>query len=444
MNRRRFSQTAAGILGAAMLPRAPFGSGGRTLMPPLAPAGPRVDGARIQAHLTALGEFGRNPEGGVSRVAYTEFDRQAREAVMAWMREAELEVSVDAAANLIGRRAGSVAGLPPILIGSHVDSVPAGGNFDGQVGSMGAIEVARTLAASGTALRHPLEVCIWSNEEGGTIGSHAVANGLTAAELDRTSQSGKTIREGIAFLGGDPSKLGAPLRRKGDIAGYLELHIEQGGFLDEQKLRIGVVEGIVGIRHWDVTLTGFGNHAGTTPMNHRKDALLAAARCIEAVNRIVTSVPGRQVGTVGKIRVEPGAYNVIPARAVFGVELRDLDDRKVLMLWARIRAECERIARAGGVGFSVAENLASLPALTDPGLRKIIAESARALGLSTLSLPSGAGHDAQEIARIGPVGMIFVPSVGGISHSPKEFTRPEDIENGANVLLDALLRLDRM
>jgi beta-ureidopropionase / N-carbamoyl-L-amino-acid hydrolase len=444
MNRRLFSRTAAGLLGAAMLPGGSSRGNLRSLMSRFVQAGPRVDAARIQAHLTALGEFGRNPEGGVSRVAYTEFDRQGREAVMAWMREAGLEVSVDAAANLVGRRAGSVAGLRPILIGSHVDSVPSGGNFDGQVGSMGAIEVARTLAASGTALRHPLEVCIWSNEEGGTIGSHAVASGLTAAELDRTSQSGKTIREGIAFLGGDPAKLGAPLRQKGDIAGYLELHIEQGGFLDERKLPIGVVEGIVGIRRWDVTLTGFGNHAGTTPMNRRKDALLAAARCIEAVNRIVTSVPGRQVGTVGKIRVEPGAYNVIPARAVFGVELRDLDDGKVLRLWGRIQAECVRITRAGGVGFAATENPPILPALTDPGFRTIIAESARALGLATLSLPSGAGHDAQEIARIGPVGMIFVPSVGGISHSPKEFTRPEDVENGANVLLEALLRLDRM
>lgn len=436
MKRRTFARTAAGLLGAAMLPR--LSTAG-----PLR-AGPRVDGARISAHLQALGEFGKNPEGGVSRVAYTEFDRQAHEVVAGWMRDAGLEVSVDPAANLIGRRAGSVPSLRPILIGSHIDSVPAGGNFDGQVGSTSAIEVARTLGAAGVALRHPLEVCIWSNEEGGTIGSHAFASGLSAADLDRVSQSGKTMREGITFLGGDPAKLATPLRAPGSIAGYLELHIEQGGILDERKVQIGVVEGIVGIRHWDVTLTGFGNHAGTTPMNRRRDALLTASKCIQALNRIVTSVPGRQVGTVGRIRVEPGAYNVIPGRVVFGVELRDLDDARIAMFWGKVRAEFERIARVDGVGFAAVENLAIKPALTDPAFRRVIAESARELGFSTLALPSGAGHDAQEIARIGPVGMIFVPSVGGISHSPKEFSRPGDIENGANVLLAALLRLDAM
>jgi N-carbamoyl-L-amino-acid hydrolase len=378
----------------------------------------------------------------VSRVAYTEFDRQAREAVLGWLREAKLEASIDAAANLVGRRAGTDAALRPILIGSHVDSVPEGGNFDGQVGSTSAIEVARALDAAGSSLRHPLEVIIFSNEEGGTIGSHTLAAGLSPAELDRVSQSGKTLREGLRFLGGDPDRLDTARRKPGDIAAYLELHIEQGAVLDERKIQIGVVEGIVGIRHWDVTVEGFANHAGTTPMNRRKDALLVAARCIEAVNRLVTRVPGRQVGTVGRIRVEPGAYNVIPGRVVFGLELRDLDDAKIRTLYETIRVECQRLARAGGTAITLTENLAIQPALTDPRLRRIIAEAARGLGLSTLSLPSGAGHDAQEMARIGPVGMIFVPSVNGISHSPREFSRPPDIENGANVLLQSLLTVD--
>ncbi|HEV8149475.1 MAG TPA: M20 family metallo-hydrolase [Gemmatimonadales bacterium] len=407
------------------------------------PAALRVDAARISLHLTALSQFGKNPQGGVSRVAYTDADRLGREAALGWMREAELAVSIDAAGNLVGRRPGRDASLKPLVLGSHIDSVPSGGNYDGDVGSLSAIEVARTLAVSGTVLRHPLEVILFENEEGGTTGSHALATGLTAADLDVVSQSGKTIREGIRFLGGDPDRLASVRRAKGDIAAYLELHIEQGGTLDEAKLPIGVVLGIVGIRHWEVTVEGFANHAGTTPMNRRRDALLVAARCIDIVNRTVRSIPGRQVGTVGWLRVEPGAYNVIPGKVVFGLELRDLEDAKIRELFQRIRGECLRLAREGGTTISFQESpRANAPALTDPKIRRTIADAARRMRLATLALPSGAGHDAQEMARLGPVGMIFIPSVGGISHSPKEFSRPGDIENGANVLLQTLLALD--
>jgi N-carbamoyl-L-amino-acid hydrolase len=432
MNRRQFNRALIGGTVSVALPwRFPQGQ-----------AGLRVDGAVINEHLAALSEFGKNPEGGVSRVAYGKADRRARETVMGWMREAKLEVAIDAAGNLVGRRAGRDSSLKPLVLGSHIDSVPEGGNFDGDVGSMSAIEVSRTLDRAAITLRHPLEVLIFQNEEGGTIGSHALAAGLTPTDLDRVAQSGKTIREGIRFLGGDPDRLDAVRRHPGDITAYLELHIEQGGILDQRKIPIGVVLGIVGIRHWDVTITGFANHAGTTPMAGRKDALVVAARCIVAVNRIVRSIPGRQVGTVGKIQVEPGAYNVIPGRVTFGLELRDLDEPKILRLHQRILAECRRLAQEGGTTLSERENLASAPALTTPGIRAVIANAAQGLGLATLSLPSGAGHDAQEMARLGPVGMIFVPSVGGISHSPREFTRPGDIDNGANVLLHSLLALD--
>ena len=432
MNRRQFSRALVAGASAAALPWR-FASG---------QSGLRVDGAVIQEHLAALAEFGKNPEGGVSRVAYGEADRRAREVALGWMREAKLETAIDAAGNLVGRRAGRDPSLKPLVLGSHIDSVPEGGNFDGDVGSMSAIEVSRTLDRAATTLRHPLEVLIFQNEEGGTIGSHALAAGLTPVDLDRVAQSGKTIRDGIRFLGGDPDRLDTVQRHRGDIAAYLELHIEQGGILDQRRIPIGVVLGIVGIRHWDVTITGFANHAGTTPMAGRKDALLVAARCIEAVNRIVRGIPGRQVGTVGRIQVEPGAYNVIPGRVTFGLELRDLDDAKVKSLHERIMVECRRLARAGGTTLSERESLAITPALTDPAIRGVISAAARALGLATLALPSGAGHDAQEMARLGPVGMIFVPSVGGISHSPREFTRPLDIENGANVLLHSLLALD--
>lgn len=403
----------------------------------------RVNGKRVMDHLFALAEFGKNPQGGVSRVAYSDADKQGREYVLGLMREAKLETSIDAAGNLIGRRAGSAAGLKPLLIGSHIDTVPEGGNYDGVVGSMGAIEVAQTLAENNVTLRHPLEVVIFQNEEGGLIGSRAMDGELMEKELDLVSRSGKTIRDGIKFIGGDPSKLADVRRQKGDIAAYLELHIEQGNTLDNEKIKIGVVEGIVGINWWDVTIEGFANHAGTTAMNNRQDALLAGAKFIEAVNRIVTSVPGRQVGTVGRINALPGAPNVIPGKVVLSLELRDLDAEKIKMLYEKIYAEAQQIAAATKTKFDFEEINVNIPAPTDPRIRSLISEAAKELGLSTKLLPSGAGHDAQDMARLGPVGMIFVPSAGGISHSPREFSHPEDIANGANVLLHTLLKLDK-
>ncbi len=403
----------------------------------------RVNGERIMKHINGLAEFGKNPQGGASRVAYSDADKQGREYVLGLMRDAKLDVSIDAAGNLIGRRAGSASGLRPLLIGSHIDTVPEGGNYDGVVGSMGAIEVAQTLAENNVTTRHPLEVVIFQNEEGGLIGSRAMDGELTERELDLVSRSGKTIREGIRFIGGDPAKLADVRRKKGDIAAYLELHIEQGATLDTEKIKIGVVEGIVGINWWDVTIEGFANHAGTTAMNNRQDALLAAAKFIEAVNRVVTSVPGRQVGTVGRINALPGAPNVIPGKVVLSLELRDLDAAKINMLYEKIRAEAQQIANASRTKFDFKEINVNIPAPTDVRIRGLISEAARELGLSTKMLPSGAGHDAQDMARLGPVGMIFVPSVGGISHSPREFSHPEDIANGANVLLHTLLKLDR-
>lgn len=403
----------------------------------------RVNGKRIIDHILALAEFGKNPQGGASRVAYSEADKLGREYVLTLLRDAKLEVKIDAAGNLIGRRAGSVANLKPLLIGSHVDTVPEGGNYDGVVGSMGAIEVAQTLAENNVTLRHPLEVVIFQNEEGGLIGSRAMDGELTEKELDLVSRSGKTIREGINFIGGDVAKLAEIRRQKGDIAAYLELHIEQGGILDTEKINIGVIEGIVGINWWDVTIEGFANHAGTTAMNNRQDALLAAAKFIEAVNRIVTSVPGRQVGTVGRINALPGAPNVIPGKVVLSLELRDLDAAKINMLFEKIQTEAQKIAGDSKTKFDFKEINVNIPAPTDPQIRSTINDAARELGLTTKLMPSGAGHDAQDMARLGPVGMIFVPSVGGISHSPREFSRPEDIANGANVLLHTLLKLDR-
>lgn len=430
MNRREFNLNLLRAAGA-------FASPAPQSTPQL-----RVDGRRVNDHLRDLSEFGKNPQGGVSRVAYSDADLKGREYAMKLMREAKLDVSVDAAGNIIGRRAGADASLKPLIIGSHIDSVPEGGNYDGDVGSMGAIEVAQTLAEKNVSLRHPLEVIIFQNEEGGTIGSHAIAAGLTEKELNLVTNSRKTIREGVKLIGGDPDRLSGVVRKPGDVAAYLELHIEQGGVLHSEKIDIGVVEGIVGIAWWDVTIEGFANHAGATPMNQRRDALLAAAKYIEAVNRVVTGVPGRQVGTVGKIQAFPGAYNVIPGKVTASLGLRDLDAAKMKTLFEKILSEVQQIEKTTGTKFEFKQAISTPPAPTDVRVRRVIDEAAKQFGFTTKSMPSGAGHDAQEMARLGPVGMVFIPSVDGISHSPREFSRPEDVTNGTNVLLHSLLKLD--
>jgi len=432
MNRREFNLNLLCAAGAFALPS------------PQSTSQLRVNGQRVNAHLAELSQFGKTPEGGTHRLAYSEADLKGREYAMKLMREAKLDVSIDAAGNIVGRRAGGDPNLKPLIIGSHIDSVPEGGSYDGQVGSMGAIEVAQTLAENNVALRHPLEVILFQNEEGGTIGSHAIAVGLTEKELNLVTNSKKTIREGVKFIGGDPNKLAGVVRKPGSIAAYVELHIEQGGLLHSEKINIGVVEGIVGINWWDVTVEGFANHAGTTPMNQRHDALLAAAKYVEAVNRVVTSVPGRQVGTVGKIQAFPGAYNVIPGKVTTSLGLRDLDAAKTQMLFQKIQDEVRQIEKATGTKFEFKQTNLTPPAPTDVRVRRVIDEAAKQLGFTTKFMPSGAGHDAQEMAHLGPVGMIFVPSVDGISHSPREFSRPEDVTNGTNTLLHTLLKLDAM
>jgi N-carbamoyl-L-amino-acid hydrolase len=444
MDRRDFNRRIAGAIGAFSLGSpldALAGTPGPGRAVGISPA-LRVNGERINAHLAALSEFGKNPYGGVSRVAYSDFDKAGREYVKGLMRDAGLDVSVDVAGNILGHRDGKDAALPPIWFGSHIDSVPDGGNYDGDVGVLSSIEVAQTLQENRVVTNHPINVVVFQNEEGGTFGSRGVIGDLTAKDLDLVANSGKSIRDGIAFLGGDPSKLTAPLRKQGDIAAYIELHIEQGGNLEAGHLDIGVVEGIVGISQWEVTVEGFANHAGTTAMDNRRDAMLAAARFVDTANRVVRSVPGRQVGTVGRIQAFPGAPNVIPGKVLLTLELRDLDKAKTKDLYTRICAEAEEIAKATGCTFSYRNTYDSTPAICNSGVQHVIEESAKSLGLTTKYLPSGAGHDAQHMARITRAGMIFVPSVGGISHSPKEYTKPQDVTNGANVLLHTVLSLD--
>jgi len=404
----------------------------------------RANGARMEERILRLAEFGRDPRGGVSRLAVSEADLQGRADIISLMRQAGLTVRVDPGGNIIGRREGREPHLPPIVFGSHIDSVPNGGRYDGVVGVIGAIEVIEVLNAHGVRTRHPLEVVVFAAEEGGLFGSRAMIGALTPEALEIVSQSGKTVREGLRAIGGDPDRLAEAARRPGEIKAFLELHVEQGGTLEAEGVPIGVVEGIVGINRWDVVVEGFANHAGTTPMNQRRDALVAAAELILAVNRVVMSVPGRQVGTVGRITAEPGAPNVIPGRVQMSLELRDLSAEKIAQLFERIRDEARAIEQRRGVTITFTPIAATaVPVPTDARMRDLIAEVARELGLRFLVLPSGAGHDAQNMARIAPTGMIFIPSVGGISHSPQEYTRPEDLANGATVLLHTILKIDR-
>jgi len=407
------------------------------------PQPPVADSERLQRHLVELAHFGANPDGGVSRVAFSAADVEGRAYVKRLMQAAGLEVRIDPAGNLIGRHEGSDPKLPTILVGSHTDSVPHGGNYDGDVGVMGGIEVAQQLHDRHVRLRHTLEVVDFTDEEGGLVGSRAMAGRLNAATLDLVNASGRSVRDGIRALGGDPDAIGRAQRGRGELAGYLELHIEQGGRLERAHIDIGVVEGIVGIHWWEATVTGVANHAGTTPMDQRHDALITASELVLAVNAAATEFAGRQVATVGRIHAEPGAPNVIPGKVVLSIEVRDLDATRIQAVFDRIRARAAAIAQARGTSIDFRDLEATAdPALTDPRIQRIIERAAHALALTTMNMPSGAGHDAQDIASIAPIGMIFVPSVGGISHSPREYTAAAEIEHGVNVLMQAVTAID--
>ncbi len=403
-----------------------------------------VNGDRLNATLKKLAEFGKNEQGGTDRVAFSVHDVAARTYVMTLMKEAGLEVKIDFAGNIIGSRSGSKSSLKPIAFGSHIDEVPNGGDYDGPVGTLSAIEVARTLNENNQPTDHPFEVIVFANEEGGVIGSRAMVGQLNEEALKVVSNSGHTQAEGITKLGGSPERISEMTRKPGDLAAFLELHIEQGGNLYSEKLDIGVVEGIVAIEWWEFTFTGKANHAGTTPMDMRKDPMLPAAQFILDVNKIVNSYEGKQVGTVGKIQALPGAGNVIPGEVKLTVELRDLSSEKIWEIYGELEARAKELADINQTEVSVNHiEVASKPAIADPMIREIIQNQSAKLGLSTKSLPSGAGHDAQEIARIAPMGMIFIPSRDGISHAPEEYSEPKAITNGANVLLHTLLELDK-
>jgi N-carbamoyl-L-amino-acid hydrolase len=412
-----------------------------------AASGPRINAARLREHLEALSIYGRPAGGsfadGVSRVAYSDADVAGRAYVRKLMEAAGLKPRIDAAGNIFATRAGADPSLAPVLFGSHIDSVPSGGNFDGDLGSLSAIEAIQTLQEAGVRTRRPLEIVVWANEEGvaynhGLAGSQAAAGHFAPDQLD-VVWNGVKMADAIRKIGGAPEKIAEARRGKGSFECYIELHIEQGGTLDEAHIPIGVVDGIVAIDRYEVAVRGFANHAGTTPMPRRQDALVAASYLTIAVNEIVRRDPGRQVGTVGQLNVSPNAPNVVPGEVRMTVELRDLSSQKIAKLGDQIAQRARQIASETKTEISFGRPLHHDEALASPGVQKTIEAAASKLGLEFRHLPSGAGHDAQMMATLGEMGMIFIPSVGGISHSPKELSRWEDCAHGADVLLEAVL-----
>ena len=411
---------------------------------------PSIDAARLHNRLERLSYYGRNGSsfaGGVSRVAYSVADLTARAWIIDELKQAEIVPRIDAAGNIYGR-VGGQPNQPAILFGSHIDSVPNAGNFDGDLGSFAALEVLQAVQAAKIQTRHPLEMVVWAHEEStafgiGTAASRIVAGDLKAGDMDKV-WNGMKRSDAIRRIAGNPDQIETAVRGKGTWHAYVELHIEQGGTLDKAKVPIGIVEGIVGIHRYDVVIEGFANHAGTTPMGERQDALVAASHLTLAVREIVTSRSGRQVGTVGHLDVEPNAPNVIPGKVTLTIELRDLSAETIASLSEAIRQRAARIATETKTTIELTSLGGNPPAFTADEAQRAIERASSSLRLTSTRLPSGAGHDAQMMAQLGPMGMIFVPSVGGISHSPKERTTWEDCANGANVLLHAVLEMDRI
>ena len=410
---------------------------------------PRIEASALQANLEALSVFGR-PAGetfqsGVSRIGYSDADIAGRKFVMDLMRQAGAEVRIDAAGNIFASRRGTDPSLPPLLFGSHIDSVPGGGNFDGDLGSLAAVQTLRVLNDLRIETRRPLTAVIWACEEasfaGASLnGSRSAAGKAKPEELKLVSR-GLTKAEAVRRIGGDPDQLDQALIAPGAYHAYVELHIEQGGTLARERVPVGVVDGIVSIDDYDVVITGVANHAGTTPMLDRQDALIAAAALTLAVRETVMAEPGAQVGTVGHMEVLPNAVNVVPGEVRMSIEFRDLSSAKLQRLGEKIRARASAIAaetRTRIVITLAGHNEAAKAAVE---VQRAIEKAAGKLRLDTRHLPSGAGHDAQMMATLMPMGMIFVPSIGGISHSPKELTDWQDCANGANVLLGTVLDL---
>lgn len=402
----------------------------------------KINEHRLWRHLTELGNIGRD-ERGVSRVAFTEADMEGRKWFLHKMEQAGLETRMD--------EVGNVFGITPyeskrrILVGSHMDTVPEGGMFDGALGVVAALECAQTLIERNVKMGYGLEIVGFSNEEGaifgpGLLGSRYFVEGIGDDEI----QVLEPILKRAGLEGFSDSSTGGKFDKDNYVC-YLELHVEQGGVLYCNEDDIGVVQGIVAIYSSDIVFEGKPNHAGTTPMDQREDALLGAANMIVLIPKLVAQNGSKgTVGTCGQIRVYPCARNVIPGRAELSVEIRDLDDEVADRVMRETYSHAETIADACRLRVHSGEVSISPPALMDTEIQQIIHNSAVDLGLKVRLMPSGAGHDAAIFAKYLPTGMIFVPSKDGVSHSPEEWTNPQDCANGANVLLKTILKIDRV
>ena len=403
----------------------------------------RVDLGRLQRDIEALAAIGRDPTGGISRPAWSPAHEEARAWLVEQLRAAGLAARVDSAGNVFGRLG---EGTPVVLAGSHIDTVPRGGPLDGALGVLAGLECLRTVAASRVRLPRALEVGAFTDEEGrfyGFFGSRALTGSLDRALAERlTDPNGLALHEAMRHAGFDLARALDARRDPGEIAAYVELHIEQGPWLEAEGAPIGVVEGIVGIRRFRLTFVGQPDHAGTTPMDRRHDAFFTAAEyATKSRELVVRGGQGRAVTTIGVVDVRPGVPNIVPERAALLQELRDPDPALLESLATRTLRAARRVARRRGLALEVTHLMRVEPVRMSPRIQATIEAAAAGLGLPTRRMPSGAGHDAQVLAGVTDAGMVFVPSQGGRSHRPDEWTDWAAIERGANVLLGTLLRL---
>ena len=401
-----------------------------------------INGQRLLRRLWDLAEIGPIPGGGNNRLALTDADKGGRDLVVTWMRDLGLDVSIDTIGNVVATQ-NDVGDGPPVMMGSHIDTVATGGKYDGNLGVLAALEVIETAIESGIELERPLAAAFFTNEEGSRfppdmMGSLCYTGGLTVEEaMSTTDADGVSVGDEldrIGYRGPTPCPGSTPYA-------FVELHIEQGPVLERDGMRIGAVTGVQGISWTEVNITGQSNHAGTTPMSMRRDAGLAACELAVAVRRIASEMGGTQVGTVGALRLHPDLVNVVAARAQLIIDLRNTDDDDLQSAERRLLTEVRRIADSEGVEIDTKWVARFEPVVFDPRVVELVESTASALGLPVRRMPSGAGHDAQILAGVCPAGMVFVPSVKGISHNPAEFTEPDDLVAGANVLLNTVVTL---
>jgi N-carbamoyl-L-amino-acid hydrolase len=404
----------------------------------------RVDGARLWQSLMDLARIGGTEKGGVCRLALTDLDRQGRDLFVNWAMDAGCEVRVDAIGNIFARRPGRDNRLPVVMTGSHIDTQPTGGKFDGNYGVLAGLEVLRTLNDAGVQTEAPLELAVWTNEEGSRfvpvmMGSGVYAGAFTLEHaLSQQDRDGVSVRQALSDIRYDGDAAVPPAQPDG-VGAYFEAHIEQGPVLEAADTVIGVVTAALGQRWYDVVLTGVEAHAGPTPMPLRRDALLAASDLVLAVNQIALAHAPDARGTVGWMDVFPNSRNVIPGRVRMTVDLRAADDATLSAMDAALRAAVDAAAAARGVAAQVEQVVYFAPQPFAPALVDSVREGAKSLSLSAMDVVSGAGHDAVYLARVAPAAMIFVPCKDGISHNEIEDARPEHLEAGCNVLLRAML-----